>query len=344
MYKSAKFLVGLLREPHGVINKTSSIVVENKQYTIKHYRKNIDKKLHTIVIIGGFSVYGYKDERINDLAQSIASVGYRVLIVSIPDIETLTISTTLVEETRALFNYICNDTYYALDRRISILAPSFSAGLVLAACAHESLQNHIASICCIGTYAHIENVFEYVLGKEDADDYGRNILLKNFIPYHPKWKNNSDLKNIVKEAIYDNGLKRKIPFLPKFVMSADTSTKCFWNQWKSDKSFRLDFIKNLIQENVEIQQWMHVFDVTKTIHLVNAPVVFIHGTYDNVIPPSESKHLHQLRIEKQLPSHLCITEMISHGDRVSKMYNTSEYFKIIRAFNIFFRNAKSIHP
>jgi hypothetical protein len=127
-------------------------------------------------------------------------------------------------------------------------------------------------------------------------------------------------------------------------MNSDNETKSFWNRWKSDKTFRLDFIKKLIQENTDIHHWMEVFDVTKSIHLVKASIVFIHGTNDNVIPPGESKHLHQLRSKEQLPSHLCITEIISHGDRVSKIYNTSEYLKIIRAFNIFFRHAKTINP
>lgn len=340
MFKATKFMLGLVNEPGGILNKTSTLLVQGRQYTVKHYRKNEDKKLHTVVVIGGFSVYGYKDDRINALAQSIANVGCRAMIVAIPDIENLIISSSLIDETVKIIKHICDDSYFAPTGKVSILAPSFSAGLVLNACSNRLLHDRISAICCIGTYADIQNVFDYAVGKDIADDYGRNILLKNFIP-HSSYKDNHELLSIVNAAIYDNGFKRKIPQLPNVLMKSSVENLAFWKNWQNDSSFRMKLLKEFVDGSEELKSWIKIYNIKEKILEITSPVVFIHGNSDTVIPKSESVYLHQLRIKNNFPSMLCTTNLISHGDRQKGAILSFDYVRLSRALSYFFKYAKS---
>lgn len=315
------------------------MLVQQKHYQVKHYRKKSKNNCHTILIFGGFSVYGYKDIRLNNLAKSLAGANYRVLIIALPDIEKLIISTTTISDIKQIINSICEDYYFSSGGTVSILAPSFSAGLVLAACADPKLKDKVKAICCIGTFASINTTFEYILQDTCTDDYARNIILKNLLPYS-KYKNNLEYQHLVETAIYDNGFKRIQPELQDVLRTVPEPIANQWNNWVSDKQYRLKFIDEVFNNNEQVAAWKQTFNIIDIIHKISMPIVFIHGNEDDVIPKNESILLHQKRVENHLPSFLCITNVISHGDQVRKSINAKEFINITKAFTYFFKYAK----
>jgi pimeloyl-ACP methyl ester carboxylesterase len=338
VFKSTKLLIGLLKSPKGIVSKTTCLLINKQHYQVKHYTKKTKNECHTILVIGGFSVHGYKDVRLNNIAKSFAGVGYRVLVFSISDIENLVINTDTIYEVREIIKALCDEYYFSSGGKVSIFAPSFSAGLVLAACTDTQIQSRVSSICCIGTYANLETTFEYILFEENADDYARNILFKNMLPYS-KYSTIQDLKFIVETAIYDNGFKRFVKDLPQVYKNASKQSQEIWNKWNDSKDFRKEFIKSISNEKV-LQNWKSEFDVFTKIKQIKTPITFIHGSKDDVIPKTESMQLHQERKALGLPSHLCITNLISHGDTKSSSISTIEYINITKAFNYFFNYAK----
>ena len=339
MIKSTKLLIGLLKTPKAIVSKTTCMLVQQKHYQVKHYRKKSKNNCHTILIFGGFSVYGYKDVRLNNLAKSLAGANYRVLIIALPDIEKLTISTSTITDIKQIINSICEDYYFSSGGKVSILAPSFSAGLVLAACADPKLKDKVKAICCIGTFATINTTFDYILQESCTDDYARNIILKNLLPYS-KFKNSTEYLNLVETAIFDNGFKRNQPELQQVLRTVTEPVANQWSNWNSDKQYRLKFVEEVFNSNERIATWKQAFNIIDIIHHISMPIVFIHGNNDDVIPKNESILLHQKRVAFKLPSFLCITNVISHGDQVRKSINAKEFINITKAFTYFFKYAK----
>lgn len=337
-FKSTKFLAGLVKSPNGLISKTTCIAVGDKQYELKHFKEKRGRKYSTILLFGGFSVHGYKDVRLNNLARAIAKSGYRAIIVSMPDIEDLRISSELIADSKELILHICENTSYAKNGKVSLLAPSFSAGMLLSACADKQLQDKINVICCIGTFASISSSFDFILDQHQVDDYARNILFKNLLKYS-EYQDRTDLKSIVEIAIQDNGHKRAIPQLPALLEHCNQSDVEVWNAWNNSLSFRKDWVAKTLSRSIEVQMWFKQYNVVDYITDVKFPVVFLHGESDDVIPKSESILLHQLRIKQQLPSHIFITNLITHGDSIMPAHKIYEVFQLAKLFRFFFKYA-----
>jgi hypothetical protein len=80
MFSGFKFLINFQSNKKNIVGKTSYFEIENNYYVFKHYSPSTEKPEKSIVIFPGFSVHGYKDERISNLAKAIAGVGYNVFI------------------------------------------------------------------------------------------------------------------------------------------------------------------------------------------------------------------------------------------------------------------------
>jgi len=333
-----KFLYHLQIKPANIVSKKCKVQIKQKVYTIKHYKRKYLSQKRSIVIFSGFSVEGYKDSRIVSLSKSIASIGFNVFVVAIPDIENLQISANTIEDMINSINYIASRKKFNRKGKVGVLAPSFSAGMALNACADKRLKNAVSAICAIGSFASIEDSIAFVMQKNDVDDYGRNIIFKNILP-HINVANKEKLQSLIQTAIEDNGFKRNEELLPQLLQNSEKQILKVWQDYNENAIFRMELYQEAQTNFPTIKNWSKHFNVVDNIKQVKAKVFLLHGKTDNVISPEESKKLHYIRQENQLQSKLCISNVLDHGDTSISIKNVIEIYELSQFFSQFFKIA-----
>lgn len=339
MLSGIKFLLNFQTANQSVVGKSSYFATDNKMYVYKHYCLSKTKSSKSVLIFPGFSVYGYKDQRISNLGKAIAAQGYNVFIPQVESIENLEIKEDIADDMAIIIRHLTGMKHYANSGKIAVLAPSFSAGMLLKAIEHNKLQNFVSSICTIGTFANIESCLSFVLYQNQADDYARNVLLKNFISY-TSIPNKELLKDLLNIAIEDNGYKRKDAVLPKTLKKIDTDVKLQWYDLHENIEFRKKIFRELKQNTSVISHLEQSLNVIESVDKYNNPLILIHGKKDDVIPADESVQIYKKRSEKSLPSYLCVTDLLSHGDTELSFSKIKEVWQLAGAFSYFFKYAR----
>ena len=338
MIAALKFLYHLQVKPANIVSKKCNLLINNKGFTIKHYKRKYFNQKRSIVIFSGFSVEGYKDARIKALAKSIASIGFNVFVVAIPDIERLEISPNTIEDMIDSITYIAKNKKFNKKQKVGVLAPSFSAGMALNACSDIRLKNSVSAVCAIGSFASIEDSIQFVMQKSDVDDYGRNIIFKNIVP-HISIVEKENLLHIVQTAIEDNGFKRKQLELPLLLNNCEKIILDVWKNYNENAEYRMKLYAEAQVNYPVIKNWNKYFNVVDNIKKVEAQVFLLHGKTDNVISPEESTKLHQIRTENNLQSKLCISNVLDHGDTSISFKNVIEIYQLTSFFSQFFKVA-----
>lgn len=337
--KTTKFLLGAYFPPKSGVTETQKVLfAPGKNFNLKVYDKPGIQQKHTILLINGFSAYGYHDPRMMNLAKQFVSISFRAIIPSIEDLEKLRISSTIIDDIALLVQTITNDETLCPEGKISILSPSFSAGMCLIASTNPLLENRIKALCAVGTYAHIQTALEFLLLKQDIDNYGRLIILKNFLPILIE---NPELMQAIHIAILDNGLKRKKPELPGFLHTAKKDTQTLFNELESNPQYRASLIEQAFSKLQYSNQLLQSLDVTAHAGKIKLPVCLIHGKSDQVIPSTESSRIYAILKENKSDCHLEITPLITHGDAQMRLSIFKDIFKLINAFDFFIQRAES---
>ncbi|MCS6819843.1 MAG: hypothetical protein NZ522_07805, partial [Chitinophagales bacterium] len=182
-----------------------------------------------------------------------------------------------------------------------------------------------------------EESIRFVIHSNDVDDYGRNVLLYNFLHLTPYFSER--LLHVVKTAIEDNGFKRKEPLLPEALKSLTSDEMIFWEKYTHDFRFRENFLEDAFNRVPDRTAWQNAFDILPKVQDILSYIILIHGKNDNVIPASESLALYKQLIAYNKPAYLCISPVLDHGDVQKNLTAYLDFFKILKAFSIFFRLA-----
>lgn len=333
-----KFLFFSLTNSNRALSLNETIIkgeLDDYSYSLFIPKKGKSKKC--IVVINGFGVLGVKDPRIINLSKQLASTGYRVILPSFPLLNSLTIDPIIVQQIRDFLYCITQDIKVCPQGKCGLFVPSYTAGMSLLALSHPKLKGRVSVIASIGTYANIRNSLHFVLSKQDIDDYGRNIIFKNF--YHINYGQNEIFKNLVWAALKDNGMKRSKENLelPKLIQACPSKEYQIWKKYADNPSQRLQFFQDALKKDNKVQKWLQDLNVEDKVQCISCPVVFIHGKNDKVIPASESLILHHKLTENKRKSFYLATSLLDHGDIQIDRHVFSEVKKLIHAFNNFFR-------
>ncbi len=78
------------------------------------------------------------------------------------------------------------------DGRVSLFSPSFSAAMCIIAASRPDTAGTIGAICSVGTFGSVETAIEFLFARQDSDEYGRMIVLRNSCASPsariPRWK------------------------------------------------------------------------------------------------------------------------------------------------------------
>ncbi len=338
--ESLRFIWSSFQEKYAPLRESKGTVNEKDfSWKVRVYEPILSKPLGLIAVVNGFSVKGDEDERIHNICRAAASAGFRVVQPSIQELNELRINSDSVEEFALCLKAIAEDPKLGIDGRVALFAPSFTAGLGLNACAHPKAQKLVSSICAVGTFARINSSVEFLLKEEEIDDYGRLILMKNFIELviGP----NPEIINALQVDIEDNGFKRKNLEFPDTFEKLSPENKSLYLKMKNDADFRFE-IYNEISKHEVCQDIYSKMDVMEKAGELKAPITLIHGAADDVIPPSESEELHNEIIKSGGISELLLTPLLSHGDIQVNFGIINNSIKLAQAFQFFFKHARSL--
>ena len=312
------FYQGLKLIFHTSVSKNSQLGIEHelalagkKIPCLVHIPQSAEKGL--IISFTGFSMSGYKDNRIAILNNAFAKLGYRVMTPKIESIDSLEINPeAIVDISQVIGKISADETLNPNKFRPAVLAPSFTAGMVSLAIA-EMPHHSVSSLCLIGTFCDFESTIEFALtNEENTDDYGMHILMKNFL--HHEIGRNESMEKIIQTALEDNGLKRKSPLLPIVLSATETDVLDFYHQLRYNTEFRRKTIMGSWQKIPNFERWKYSLDLSKHAHKITCPITLIHGKSDVVIPSTESVLLHSLLVHHNPNIHLELSELLDHGD------------------------------
>lgn len=291
-----------------------------------------------VVTINGFSPLGNRDRRFVALNRALAGIGFTVYSPYLPDFCELKIHEKQISNLANLFRAIASIENISPDGKISVLAPSFAAGLCLLA-ASRGDTSHLRAICTIGSFAQIDSLVETLIANPKTDEYGRLILLRNFISLSIGKK--PRIERALELALLDNYFKNKAAGFEEFESTMPATERKLLQRLRTDTEFRMLHWERVVRAGGRKARLLTDLSVVSHMGKMRVPATFIHGQDDDVVPASQSSALFAEAKKTGIPSRLVLTPLLSHGDTQKGLHLLPALFHLIRGFSFFFAHAKS---
>ncbi len=336
-YKAFRFILGCQFPGHRNIDVFNiGLPQESNFLNAIVYIKAKSFPRGTILAIHGMTVKGNRDPRFVNVCEALAHCGYVVVSPLYPDIEGFMIKEETVHTIAQTIQTLTENPTLCPSGKISIFSASFSAGMSIIAASRPETRELVKAICAIGTYSNVETSVEFLLGRQDNDEYGRLIVLRNFI--HHSIGPSDDLSEALRIAILDNGFCRKNPELPALLSTLPRGVRRMFTRLQRESAFRLYHWKRICSPSKGINSMLKQLSVVSKIDSLKAVVALVHGADDLVIPPSESVILHRRLREHNKKSRLSLTPAISHGDTNLTTRMIPSLFDLTGTFAFFFKH------
>ncbi|PJZ46098.1 alpha/beta hydrolase [Leptospira brenneri] len=336
-FKSIQFILGLQSQDESLPDtKEILIPIRNGVLRADCYLPK-SKSLGTIVTINGLAPLGNRDPRFIIVNKSLQKIGFTVVSPFYEEICDYKISLRNIEDIKDSILFISNQKEICTAGKVSIFSPSFSGSLSLIAASDKQIAERINCICAIGAYANVEDIIENLFANQNLDEYGRMILLLNFLPI--SIGKNESLFKAIKLTTLDNYYKSKDLYLKPHYQKMKQVDRLFFDQLKNDPEFRIRHWNVILKKGGKNRELLTALSVTNHIETLKLPILLIHGLKDDVVPANESSLLHNKLIHQGVESKLCITTLISHGDTGFNAMTLLELPKLITSFSFFFLKA-----
>ncbi|XDD50620.1 alpha/beta hydrolase [Leptospira sp. WS92.C1] len=333
---------------HARNNSTSGIMEEEFSLSIEKESVGIlkffpEKKTQfkgTILAINGMAYLGNQDPRFKAVCRGMASCGFLVFSPQMQEISEFKIKLDSIEKIKGLILNLSANSEYCPDGKISLFAPSFSASTGLIAAAEPQVGQKLKSICTIGAYGNVQTTLKYLMSAEGSDEYGRMILLWNFV--HFAIGENEEVRRALYTSILDGGFLRNSPELPNVLKTMQIANRELFFKLKDDREYRSEIWDRIVKNAGPFRSFLQDLQVYNRLQDLRAHVALIHGIADNVVPASESTLILERLRERDVPqerSRLVLTPLISHGDIGITLKTLPSLFNLLSGFAFFFKHA-----
>lgn len=302
------------------------------------YRRAGARSRGLIVVLHGMTVTGNRDPRIINLCRALAEVGFTAVAPLVPGIQDQQIRPGSYTGVSEFIQRVTEHPDLCPQGKVGLLGPSFSGSACLIAAARPENIDRVSSICTIGSYASVQSAFDFFFHAEEPDEYGKTILLWNFIEY--AIGKNKAVLTALKLATLDNGHRRNAEEaeLPPYLEKMKTKDRELFERLRHDREFRLELWETKIMNHPALGELKVMIECAANMRPGMAPISLIHGRNDDVIPPSESEILFERCNELNVPARLCLTDLISHGDHGLSFSMIPQTIDLARAFSYFFKH------
>jgi pimeloyl-ACP methyl ester carboxylesterase len=337
-YNALRFILGCQFPSHKNIDVFNIVLpLEGDSLDAVVYQKVKSSSRGTILAIHGMTVKRNRDPRFVNVCESLAHCGYVVVSPLYPDIEGFLIKEETVHVIAKTIKCLTQNPDICHSGKISIFSASFSAGISIVAAAQPETRELVRAICAIGTYSNVETSVEFLLGGQDNDEYGRLIILRNFI--HHSIEPSDDLSEALRVAILDNGHCRENQELPALLSTMPDGVRRMFIRLQREAAYRWYHWERICSPSNSVSGMLKRLSAVSTIDSLRAAVALVHGADDRVIPPSESVLLHRRLRACNKKSRLSLTMAISHGDATLTARMIPGLLDLTGTFAFFFRHA-----
>lgn len=142
--------------------KNISFVRGDKRINADIYFPVDDKRHPAILLVHGVREEGKDDYRITRFAESLARVGFIVMVPDIEGVKPRTVGFSSIKDIIASFEYLLSEVKNIDKEKGGIFAFSFGAGPALIASADSKIKDYVKFIFLLGGYYDLKNVIKYV--------------------------------------------------------------------------------------------------------------------------------------------------------------------------------------
>jgi len=335
-FKSTVFLHTLLlsnNKSYGVfVDKALYDGLDGNSTPYKHFKPK-SKPKHTLIIYPGASHSAEDHENLQTIGLAFARIGYDVYVPRIPPLKQLSISGDVISWMSHFYAWFINNINND-PNSISIMGVSFGGAMVLKTSLSNAMQKYPPkSLFSYGTYYQFETVIEFLYsgniiknGKSihlSPDYWALICILFNFLPKVNLGYNTENLVKALKYHIYEDEDKLSSQVTRLSIHESKIWDELMNNSPSSEVKNTIDIMfKECREEFIDYspQYWCNKIDNR---------VFILHGTYDNMVPYTES-----VKLGNSLKnSRLHITDLYGHKEiSFSKriIHSIIELYKVLR--------------
>lgn len=291
----------------------------------------------TILTINGLAPLGQRDPRFERLNRAMTGCGYRVVSPFMKDLCSFQIGTENIRQVRSFIEAALNDSTLCENGRASVFAPSFTGSLCLIVAADPAISDRINSICALGSFGSAPGVIETLICDQNADEYGRQILLLNYL--HFSIGRNPEIETALRLSVKDSYFRTNPPELDSFLKTIKPENREFFEKLRIDSEFRTMHWKKIVEEGKKQGHRLDDLSADLVASGIKAAISLIHGKDDTVVPSQESIRFYQTLKQHGKNANLTVTPLISHGDSQNPLKKIHHIPRLIRGFSFFFKNA-----
>ncbi len=286
---------------------------------------------HRVVLVAhGVHWKGFDEPRLLHFARALATMGYAVAAPDLKDLKNYQLEPEAVDEIEASALWLLNDSGLELgDGKIGVMGISFAGGLSVSAASRESLADRVAFVFSFGGHGDLDRTLNYLITGEMPGGetlaphvYGQAVVIRFFADRLVPRDQVEPLRSVLFDYLKDD--KKKVR--ARLQGLAPESRRLVELCLKQNVPALGEVLKNDIGE----------FTTTASLspqrgRPPRCPIFLLHGSVDNVIPPSESVLLGEWAAA-ETDATVLVSELIKHVDldKGEDESSWTEYWKALR--------------
>ena len=286
----------------------------------------------TVLFVHGMTVLGHRDPRQVRACHVLAGAGLRVVAPRVPGLAALHVRLEDLEHVADAVLAVSARPELGGGRPVGVFSVSYSAGLCLIAAAREAVQPHVAALLALGTYSDGVGWARWLVEAEEADEYGRLLMLRQFLPevLGPRPGVDEALLALLTDLVMHDGEPRFQAVMARI----EDEERRLVERLRGDRAWCSELSAVLRAKGTyERFRPLCPADVAPRLRV---PVALVHGATDRVVPPQESRDLHALLDAGGAPTRLVVTGLLTHGDVALGPHVIGEAIDVFRTFAHFF--------
>jgi pimeloyl-ACP methyl ester carboxylesterase len=256
------------------------------------YRPTTNSLHRGIVLAHGIHYRGIEERRLVAFARALARSGFTVLTPELVDLADYRLTRASVDRIAIAVDSLASRRDTVEGGRVGLLGFSFAGGLSLVAASEPRLAHRLDYVVSVGGHHDLERVFHFLLTNEmatprgmvsaKAHDYGLAVVLY------------ANLEEFLPSAEVPPAREAFRAWLHEDPTTARAKASSL--KGEGARLFRLLETQQLTQLSNELEGVVNkhraeLGDLSPRGHLkqIGVPVLFLHGSHDSVIPPSEAE-------------------------------------------------------
>jgi dienelactone hydrolase len=280
----------------------------------------------TLVVVPGIHAGGVDEPRLDALARRLASTGSIVISLPLPDLRQFLITPASTDQIEDAVAWVSRQPSLAPAGRVALVGVSFGGGLAVVAAGRPAIRDRLSAVVSIGGHGDLPRVLRFLCTGAIDDgqtmaphDYGVAVLLlaaadKVAPPEQAAALADGVREFLVASSIHATDAARAAGMLAGVTAHADRMDE------PSRSLLRAVLARDVAALGPALLPWVDELGGDPSLSPErspppSAPVFLLHGTTDNVIPPTETPRLAQHLERAGAPNvRALISPAVTHAD------------------------------